>query len=146
MVAESNVETVRRVYDAFAQRDDDVVREEAVISQWHEDGRFYPLMLGGGALEGAVYEGHEGLRRFTRELADESWSEVTVELLDVQQLPGDRVLAHPRVTAVGESSGARVQTDTWAVFTFRDGKILEGRVFADQAAALAYGCEQRTPT
>jgi ketosteroid isomerase-like protein len=146
VVAGSNIETVRRVYEAFSRRADDVLREEGVVSQWHEDGRFYPLMLGGGALEGAVYEGHEGLRRFARELADESWSELTVELLEVRELPRDRVLAHPRVTAVGESSGARVQTDTWAVFTFQDGKILEGRVFADEAAALAYGCQQETPT
>jgi ketosteroid isomerase-like protein len=103
-------------------------------------------MLGGGALEGAVYEGHKGLRRFARELADESWSEVTIELLDVRELGKDRVLAHPRLTAVGESSGLRLQTDTWAVFTFRDGKILEGRVFTDEVAALVYGCEQGTPT
>jgi ketosteroid isomerase-like protein len=141
VVAGNNVETVRRVYEAFAQRSDEVVREDALLSQWHEDGRFYPLLLGGGALEGAVYEGHEGLRRFARELADESWSEVTVELLDVREMPRDRVLAHPRVTAVGESSGAPVQTDSWAVFTFHDGKIIEGRVFADEAAALAYGCQ-----
>jgi ketosteroid isomerase-like protein len=142
VVAGSNIETVRRIYEAFSRRTDAVVREEALVSQWHEDGRWYPLILGGGALEGAVYEGHDGLRRFARELADESWSEVTVELLDARRMPGNRVLAHPRLTAVGERSGARVQTDTWAVFTFRGAKILEGRVFADEAAALAYS---RTP-
>jgi ketosteroid isomerase-like protein len=137
-MTDGNVETVRRIYEAFGHRTDDGVRDEAVLSQWHEDARWYPLLLGGGALEGAVYEGHEGLRRFARDQADEAWADLSVELLDVRELSEDRVLAHPRLTVVGESSGARLQTETWAVFTFRDRKVVEGRVFADEAAALAY--------
>ena len=144
VVSESNVETVRRVYEAFALRADDRAREEAVVSQWHEDGRWYPLLLGGGALEGAVYVGHEGLRRFTRERADEAWSEVTVELLEVSEMSENCVLAHPRLTTVGESSGVRLQTETWAVFTLRDHKVVEARAFADRSAALAYCSERET--
>jgi ketosteroid isomerase-like protein len=142
VVPDSNVEVVRRAYGAFAQRTDDRVREDSVVSHWHKDARWYPLMLGGGALEGAVYEGHEGIRRFTREQADEAWSEVNIELLEVRALGDELVLAHPRLTTVGESSGVRVQAETWAVFTLRDHKIIEGRVFADEASALAYGAER----
>jgi ketosteroid isomerase-like protein len=137
----ANVELVRRVFEAFARRADDRAREEAVVNQWHEDARWYPLLLAGGALEGEVYEGHEGLRRFTRAQADDAWSNVDVEVLDVRELDADRVIAHCRLTAVGEASGVRLQTETWSLFKLREQKVLEGRVFADQAAALAYGAE-----
>jgi hypothetical protein len=136
-----NLEVVRRAYEAFAQRADDRVREEAVVEQWHSEGRWYPMILGGGALEGAVFVGHEGIRRFAREQADEAWADVEVELLDVRELDADRVLAHPRLTAIGERSGVRVQTETWALFTLREHKLIEGRVFADERSALAYARE-----
>jgi hypothetical protein len=58
-------------------------------------------MLGGGALEGTVYEGHEGIRTGTREQADEAWSEISVELLELRVLDAQHVLACPRLTTVG---------------------------------------------
>ena len=133
----SNVEIVRRALDNFARRgepgDDDELAE-----LWRDDARFYPLILGEGALEGAVYEGHAGLLRFAREQADEPWSELTSEVLELRELAGSRVLAHARLSAVGEASGARVAADTWLIFVLREEKIIEGRVFANAAEALAY--------
>jgi ketosteroid isomerase-like protein len=141
-VPDSNVEVVRRAYEAFAQRADDRVREASVLTHWHRDARWYPLMLGGGALEGTVYEGHDGIRRFTREQADEAWSKVSVDLLELRVLDAECVLARPRLTTVGQSSGVRVHAETWAIFTLRHHKIIEGRVFVDEASALAYHAER----
>jgi hypothetical protein len=42
-----------------------------------------------------------------------------------------------RVSAVDAQSGARVGANTWFIFTLRDRKVVEARVFADEAAALA---------
>jgi ketosteroid isomerase-like protein len=136
-VPDGNVEIVRDVYEAFAQRADRRVREDSVPTHWHPDARWYPLMLGGGALEGTVYEGHEGIRTGTREQADEAWSEISVELLELRVLDAQHVLACPRLTTVGQSSGVRVHAETCAVFTLLNRKIIEGRVFVDEASALA---------
>jgi ketosteroid isomerase-like protein len=135
-VSQRNVEIVQRVFEMFARRGDKRLEEE-VLALWHDDARWYPLLLGGGALEGVVYEGHEGVLRFLREQADEGWSEVRSDPVELRELDENRVLAHVHVSAVGAHSGARVGADTWFTFTLRDRKVVEARVFADEAAALA---------
>jgi ketosteroid isomerase-like protein len=144
-VVRTNVETTRRVFEAFAQRGEPSVRQQVVAELWHEDARWYPLMLGGGTLEGAVYEGHEGILKFFGEQADESFSEVSVELLELRDLDERRVLAHTRLSAVGKRSGASVVADTWVLVTLRDEKVLEGRAFADEAGALAHDRKRMSP-
>jgi ketosteroid isomerase-like protein len=136
-MSEANVEIVRRVYETFAQRGDPHIRQKAVADLWHEDARFYPLLLGGGALEGAVYEGHEGLLRFY-EQADDTWSALTLESVELRDLDQSRVLALVRWSAVGEGSGAGVSAEAWVVFALRDEKIIEARTFAAEANALNY--------
>jgi ketosteroid isomerase-like protein len=140
----SNVEIVRRAFDVFARRGEPG-GHDAIAELWHDDARFYPLILGEGALEGAVYEGHEGILRFFREEADRAWSELTVELVELRELDESRVLAHARPSAVGERSRARVSADTWFVLTVRDEKIVEARVFAAEAEALAYDSRGSAP-
>lgn len=132
-----NVEIVRRAFEGFTRRGEPG-GQDVIAEVWHQDARFYPLILGEGALEGAVYEGHEGILRFSREQADRAWSELAVELLELHELDQSRVLAHARVNAVGEVSGARVGADTWFMITLREQRIVEARVFADEAEALSY--------
>jgi hypothetical protein len=103
--------------------------------------RWYPLLLGGGALEALVYEGHRGMPRFVAGQADEAWSEVAAELIEVHDLDANRVLAHTRLTAVGEASGAKVAQVTSVVFTCREGKLTEGRTSASEGEALAYASD-----
>jgi ketosteroid isomerase-like protein len=133
----ANIETVRRVYEQFARRREPQARDE-VAELWHTSARFYPLLVGEGALEGAVYDGHEGLRTFLGDRADRGWSELSADVLELRELDDSRVLAHVRTRAVGEASGARVEADTWHLWTVQAGKVAEGRVFADEAEALAH--------
>jgi ketosteroid isomerase-like protein len=132
-----NVETVRRIYELFAQRRETRARDE-IEELWHTDARFYPLLVGEGALEGAVYKGHEGLRRFLRDRADRGWAELSTDVVELRELNEHRLLAHVHTRAIGELSGARVEANTWQVWTVRAGKVVEGRVFADEAQALAH--------
>jgi hypothetical protein len=127
-VASVNVEVVRRVYETFAQRGDPRIRQDAVADLWHEDARLYPRLLGGGALESTVYEGHKGILRFYSGKADDTWSELRLELVELREIDENRVLAHLRWHAVGAGSGASVSSDVWDVFTLRDEKVIESRV------------------
>jgi ketosteroid isomerase-like protein len=128
----------------FARRGEARLEEE-VLALWHDDARWYPLLLGGGALEGLIYEGHEGVLRFLREQADEGWSEVRSDPVELRDVDENRVLAHVRVSAVGAHSGASVGADTWFIFRLRDQKIVEARVFADEAGATAAIAESTGP-
>ena len=53
------------------------------------------------------------------------------ELIDA----GDKVLAFVRVSGRGHASGVEVEADTWAVWTFRDGKRVEWTYFGDDRAS-----------
>ena len=53
------------------------------------------------------------------------------ELIDA----GDKVLAFVRVTGRGQASGVEVEADTWAVWTFRDGRPVEWTYFGDDRAS-----------
>jgi len=55
-------------------------------------------------LEDTVYRGHDGIRRFARDL-EESWSEAHVELLELE-VRGEQALSIGGVTLRGRSSGA----------------------------------------
>ncbi len=48
---------------------------------------------------------------------------------------GDKVLALVRVSGRGKASGVEVETHTWNVWTFRDGKPVEMTYFGDDRAA-----------
>ena len=137
-MSEANVQIVRRVYETFAHRGDPRIRGNAVADLWHEDARLYPLLLGGGALEGTVYEGHKGILRFYSEKADDAWSDLSFELVELRDLDENRVLAHLRWHAVGAGSGAGVTSDVWDVFTLRDEKVIESRGFGEEARALGH--------
>ena len=57
------------------------------------------------------------------------------ELIDA----GDKVLAFVRVTGRGQASGVEVEAYTWAVWTFRDGKLVEWTYFGDDRASALKG-------
>ena len=66
-MAQENVEIVRAAIDAW-------------ISAWDEQAEFYPLRA---RLEGHAYHGHDGLRRFVAEMAEE-WEEVRFEVDEIR--------------------------------------------------------------
>src|SRR5919197_3675317 len=122
-MSQANVEIVRGVHEAFNRRDVD-----AILAVWDQDAEFRPVM---SALEGAVYHGHEGLRRWMREV-DQDWDVFEAHGEEYRDL-GDKVLALGRWHARGRASGIvlDVQTAAW-VARLRDGKVVWYRTFTDR--------------
>ena len=50
--------------------------------------------------------------------------------------PSDKIVANQRAELRGKTSGAEVLWSYWVVFTFRDGRVLRSKWFADRAEAL----------
>jgi ketosteroid isomerase-like protein len=84
---------------------------------------------------GGVYRGHDGLRRYHRDL-EEAWDEVRVEPEVFFDL-GERTLAFYVVHARGRQSGIEVAMPLAAtVWTWRDGLIVGAAQYANRDDAL----------
>lgn len=110
-----NLETlVRRFFDAYNSR-----QLEAQIELFDPEIEFVPLRA---LLEDTVYRGHDGIRRFARDL-EESWSEAHVELLELEAR-GEQAVSIGCVTLKGRSSGAVTEVTGAAAFSVRDERLL----------------------
>ena len=89
------------------------------------------------ALEEIAYRGPEALDRFWAD-TEESWSEVELELLEVEQ-GTEAVLALVRMRAVGRETGAPVEMDLALVVEIESGRFrrLATHTDIDEARRLA---------
>jgi ketosteroid isomerase-like protein len=84
-----------------------------------------------------VYEGHEGLRRFNRDLS-EVWEEFQLEVEDLlESESGGTVVALYRMRGRGKGSGVEVELESATVWEFRDDKAVSARIYRDRDAAFA---------
>jgi ketosteroid isomerase-like protein len=131
-----NVEVVRAGYDAFVARDAAFLHEFASPDiEWH------PAM--GALLKRSVYRGHD-------EVESLIWDEIpavlegfTAEVLDVEALDGERVLAVARFKGTAPSSGVEVEQIFGQVWTLRGGKVVALRSYPSKEQALAAVAETR---
>jgi ketosteroid isomerase-like protein len=93
-MSQENVEVVRRFLDAFNARDVDVL-----IRLSSEDCEWRPFRA---QLEGTVYRGHEGIRRFVSDM-DDDWERFRIDALEFH----DR---HERVAVIGRVNGRARET------------------------------------
>jgi ketosteroid isomerase-like protein len=129
-MSEENVEVVRGIYEAYAQRDDVTPFEVyAADIVWDLSNA-----RRGGLLPKPVFEGHEGVRQFWRD-ALSAWGEIDFEVEELTDA-GDRVLAVIREREVGRTSGVPVETTHLAVYTLADGKVIQMQVFDERQQAL----------
>ena len=128
-MSQENVETVRRSFDLFNRQE-----AKAFADLWTDDGEWRPAILGGGLLESATFRGAAGLAEFV-DLQAETWDSSVVEPVEIRDL-GDAVLVKVRLSAVGRASGIPVESETWNVYEFRDGKIVMGWAYMDEQEAL----------
>ena len=125
-----DIDLVLKAYDAVNRGDYD-----ALVELTTDDFVFYPAFAGGGLVEGAVYRGREGMRRFLDDQS-ETWSEITFTLGETVAV-GDAVVGPAHIRAVGRGSGLELRQHSWGVFRARDGKLTEGRIFTSEADARA---------
>ena len=126
-MTQENVDTVRAGLEAVNRRD-----VEGMLATLHRDAEMVPAKA---VLEGTVYRGHDGLRRWVDEMADD-WDDFRIEPLEVRSLEGDRVLVLGDVHARGKSGVAMDQPAAW-ICELTDGKVTRIHFYADADAALA---------
>jgi ketosteroid isomerase-like protein len=125
-MSQENVEVVRAAFDAWNRGDHDTW-----LAAHDEEAEFYPLRA---QLEGRSYNGHDGLRRFIVEMAEE-WEEVRFELDEVRDV-GERVVGFGRIRARGRASGVELDLPLGGVGVVRNNRIVYVRFFSDPAEAL----------
>ncbi len=131
-MTQTNVEIVRRVFDAAGRRD-----AATVFALYDPEVEFdstrsaLPNLVAGGR----VYRGHEDLQRFFRERSEhmENIEDAYEELIDA----GEQVVSVVTTRARGRASGVEVVSPRYAaVWTIRGGKIVRVAWFPNRAEAL----------
>jgi uncharacterized protein len=127
-MSEENVEIVRNAIAAFDRGDiEGVLRvcdEDIVITQ--------PAELPGVSPE---QHGHQGVLEALA-IWPEQWDDYRIELLRIAAAPGGKVFVTQRTRGRGKQSGVEVEMDFSFVFTVRDAKISEWRLFVQEDQAL----------
>ena len=89
-------------------------------------------------LEGFVYRGHEGLRRWLEDMR-EDWEEFRIDSREVRGLDERRILVVGSFHARGRSSGVTLDQPAAWVCEMDGGKVACIRFYADAEAAVAAG-------
>ena len=127
-MSQENVEIIRNAFDAFTRGDIEsilaVCDEDIVVKQARELPGVAPQQ-----------HGHAGvLEAFA--IWPEQWDDYRVENVRVVADPADLVVVATQHRGRGRQSGIEVTMEFTFLFTVRDGKITEWRLFMDEAQAL----------
>ncbi len=129
-MSEENVELVRRLLGMFADRD-----HEAVFAFYDPEIEWI-AGPGHADFQQGTYRGHEGVRAYWRGWL-QAWKDLDFEVQDIFDAGDDVVALICNQHQSGRRSGIRTEVAPYGlVFTFRDGKVVRWRSFADQQAAL----------
>ena len=83
-----------------------------------------------------TYRGHDGARRYFSGF-DGILDDVRFELLEIEQVTDDTVLAATRLSGRGTTTGIPVDQDTFVLLTVRDGLVIWIKPYNERDAALA---------
>ena len=134
-MSDAHVDVIRGLFDSFNRQD-----LEGQLEPISDEYEWRPAFTGGGLVEGAVYRGREGYRRYWRDQA-ETWEHIELTLEELRDL-GDRVLVLARIHAIGRTSGVEVDQRFGGIWTFRDGKLVEGRAYRTSDEAVHAAAER----
>ena len=123
---ETNADVVRRMFDAFADRDLD-----AMLELIDEDAEFLPVTAN-LTTGGVPYRGHAGIAQYMEDVA-QVWPRLRVYPEEYRE-EGDAVVVLGRVVARG--GGMILDRPTGWLIKIRDGRIFWMRVYGTQDEAL----------
>jgi ketosteroid isomerase-like protein len=126
-VSEQNVELHRRVYEAFNARD-----VEGLIACLDPSIEWNAVLTVPG---GAVYSGHNGIRRWFRDHEDAWGDQIRVQPETYFDL-GEQTLALVVLQGRGRQSGAEVAMPNAQVFSWRDGLAVYYQAYIHKEDAL----------
>jgi ketosteroid isomerase-like protein len=124
---EENVEVVKALFAAFADRD-----FEAAVKVLDPSVNVRPGIV--GRPEGVVYHGLEGMRQFWNDV-DDAWAEFRVTAEEFRELDGE-VLVLGRAYARGKGSDIAVDQATAWLIGLRDRRIVDFQSFTSRQEAL----------
>jgi len=127
LVYEQSVELHRRIYEAFNARDVD-----ALVALCEPS---IEVRSAFSAVSGAVYRGHDGVRRWQGDLKEAWGDEIRVEAEAYFDL-GEHALAFDVLHGRGWKSGAEVALPGAAVTRWRDGQCVYFNAYAHRGEAL----------
>jgi ketosteroid isomerase-like protein len=127
MPERSGVELHRRFYQAFNARD-----VGGLIALCDPSVVIHSVF---GAVSGAVYHGHDGVRRWQADL-EEAWGEEIRVAVEAYFDLGECVLVFDALHGRGRQSGAAVTLPGGAVTRWRSGRCVYFRAYADRDEAL----------
>src|SRR5436309_7876440 len=129
-MSKENVEILRRSNEAFDRRD-----RAAFIALHSEDFEIVPARE---FPESGVIHGPDAAWDFYIKLFAEAFkSQIPYsDMADLSDAGDDKVLAHNRGRVRGGASGAEIETESWMIATFCDGKIVRDQWFFNRGKAL----------
>ena len=131
-----NVELIRAGYDAFVRRDRDWLYANVTPDiEWH------PAM--GALLKQEVYRGPDEVASVVFDEIPAVLEGFTAEVLEIEAIDDDRVLATVRFKGTAASSGMEVEQVFGQIYTVREGKCAELRSYTSKEQALAAIAETR---
>jgi ketosteroid isomerase-like protein len=123
----SDIDVIRAVFEAFAERD-----VERVLV--HADPEIeFSAVTGDHAGRVEPYRGHDGIRQYFRDVAS-VWDELRIVPGEFRE-DGDKVLVTGRVSA--RSPARIVAGSTGWIWRLTDGKVTHARVYPSAADAMA---------
>jgi ketosteroid isomerase-like protein len=126
-MSSSDLETIRQGVAALNRGDVD-----ALAATLDPDVELVPLKA---VLDGSVYRGHEGLKRWLEDMG-EDWTAYELRLDEARDLGGGTILVEATMLLRGQSGVAFDSRAAW-LCEMRAGKVRRLRFFADAASALA---------
>ncbi len=121
-MSQENVETVRRMYQAYFRGD-----FETALSAFAEDVVWEDM--------NGTYKGRDRVAEATTRWTG-AWDDLRQELEDIRDAEGGNVVVALRQSGRGKGSGVLVQTVTGWIYTISGGKISHVRLFTDPATAM----------
>ena len=108
---------------------------EGFVESWDPDCEYRPALEGGVQGGGGVYRGHDGIRRWWRDM-EEAWREWSTEIHEIRDLGHQRVLVLGVFRAQGRHTGIAFESPLAQVVETRAGKVVSSQDYFDQDAAL----------
>jgi ketosteroid isomerase-like protein len=123
-------DVARRTHEVFNSGD-----FEGFVESWDPDCEYRPALEGGVQGGGGVYRGHDGIRRWWRDM-EEAWREWSTEIHEIRDLGHQRVLVLGVFRAQGRHTGIAFESPLAQVVETRAGKVVSSQDYFDQDAAL----------
>jgi len=124
----ANIDLVRRLYEAFSERD-----IEAMLELLGADMEFFPQVTASMVKRSEPYRGHGGMRRYVED-ATRVWIQLDIIPHEFRDL-GDRVLVIGRVYARGQGGYISDSPAAW-LWRISEDRITWGRVYTNRAEAF----------